>query len=58
MAALGSSFVSCTAIGKKFGVRNPVTLIKECPWEVDPGCIPSEAISSCISSKQETITPV
>ena len=46
MAAPGSSFVNCTALSKNLGVRPPVTLIEESPWEVDPGGIPSEAISS------------
>ena len=46
MAAPGSSFVNCTALGKNLDVRPLVTLIEESPWEVDPGGIPREAISS------------
>ena len=48
MAAPGSSFVNCTAPGKNLGVRPLVTLTEESPWEVDPGGIPREAISSNI----------
>ena len=46
MAAPGSSFVNYTALGKNLGVRPLVTLTEESPWEVDPGGIPREAISS------------
>ena len=46
MAARGSSFVNCTALGKNLGVLPFVTLTEESPWEVDPGGIPREAISS------------
>ena len=46
MAAPGSSFVNCTALGKNLGVRPFVTLTEESPWEADPGDIPREAISS------------
>ena len=46
MAAPGSSFVNCTALGKNLGVRPLVTLIEEFPWDVDPRGIPREAISS------------
>ena len=37
MVALGSSFISCTAPDKTFGVRLPDTLIAESPWVVTPG---------------------
>ena len=33
VAALGSSFISCTTLG----VRTPVTLIAEFPWVITPG---------------------
>ena len=46
MAAPGSSFVNCTALGKNLGVLPLVTLIEESPWEVNPRGIPREAISS------------
>ena len=48
MAAPGSSSVNCTALGKNLGVRPLVTLTEESPWEVDPGGISREAISSYI----------
>ena len=51
MAAPGSSFVNCTALSKNLGVRPLVTLTEESPWEVDPGGIPKEAISSLGRSK-------
>ena len=35
-----------TALGKNLGVRLPVILIEEFPWEVASGGIPREAISS------------
>ena len=46
MAAPDSSFVNCTALGKNLDVRPLVTLTEASPWEVDPGGIPREAISS------------
>ena len=46
VATPGSSFVNCTALGKNLGVRPLVTLIEGYPFEVDPGGIPREAISS------------
>ena len=46
MAAPGTSFVNCTALGKNLDVRPLVTLIEEAPWEVDPGGMPREAVSS------------
>ena len=48
MAAPSSSFVNCTALGKNLGVRPLVTPIEESPWDVDPGGIPRETISSKI----------
>ena len=49
MVAPGSSFVNCTALGKNLDVRPLVTLTEESPWEVDPGGIPREAISSMMA---------
>ena len=50
MAAPGSSFFNCTALGKNLDVRPLVTSIEESPWEADPGGIPREAISSLLTS--------
>ena len=36
MAALGSSFINCTALYKTLRVRPPDTLIAESPWVVAP----------------------
>ena len=49
VAALGSSFISCTTLG----VRTPVTLIAEFPWVVTPGAMSREAISSILKSIRE-----
>ena len=45
MAALGSSFVTCTALGKILVFNLPVTSIEDSPWEVAPDGITREAIS-------------
>ena len=37
VAALDSSFISCTALDKTLGVRPPDTLIAESLWVVAPG---------------------
>ena len=37
LAALGSMFISFTALDKNLGVRPPVTLIEEFPWVIAPG---------------------
>ena len=43
VVAPGSSFVNGTALDKNLDV---LPLVEESPWEVDPGGIPREAISS------------
>ena len=50
MAALGSSFISCTAPDKNLGVQPSDTLIAESPWVVAPGAYLAKLVLVCYIS--------